>query len=100
MKVTARQDREPIVDGILSGWKEVNLHLIFSGIILVVEVNSFYLFIFLVLPKKKNNQMNWEHERWNPIIGWDRLSVRDENNVGPKEEEENQEMSSSSRGRD
>ena len=49
MKVTARQDREPIVDGILSGWKEVNLHLIFSGIILVVEVNSFYLFIFLVL---------------------------------------------------
>ena len=27
MKVTARQDREPIVDGILSGWKEVNLHL-------------------------------------------------------------------------
>ena len=41
MKVTARQDREPIVDGILSGWKEVNLHLIFSGIILVVEVNSF-----------------------------------------------------------
>jgi hypothetical protein len=28
VKVTARQDREPIVDGILSGWKEVNLHYI------------------------------------------------------------------------
>ena len=27
MKVTARQDREPIVDGILSGWKQGTDHI-------------------------------------------------------------------------
>ena len=31
MKVTARQDREPIVDGILSGWKPVKKIILRGG---------------------------------------------------------------------
>jgi len=44
VKVTARQDREPIVDGILSGWKEGTCHLclFFQGAVLLLR-NKKYL---------------------------------------------------------
>ena len=60
MKVTARQDREPIVDGILSGWKEGTCHLclFFQGAVLLFFARARESGRFLEIPAAANRKIS------------------------------------------